>query len=520
MAQIAISYQELCRFSDLSRERTEECLTRLGVPIEKFEGDALALEITPNRPDLLSVEGVGRALNAFAKKTVKKYAAEPSPLSLSIDPSVLAVRPFIGMAAAYNVSLGEGGLLSMIQLQEKLHDTLGRKRRKVAIGLHNLGPLAPPFKYSAVSPDSVSFVPLDGKEPMTPKQILSSHEKGIAYAHLVPSFCPLITDSGGQVLSFPPIINGELTRVSADTKNLLIDATGTNAAAVSHAVGILAAALADRGGQIKSVKISSREYPVLREKKMKLPLSSAEKLLGVKIGAKKAADCLRMLGHSISGSQVLVPGYRTDVIHEVDLIEDIAIALDYNSIPATLPNFFSEGGAKEDEPFHEALVGLGFNEMLGWHLTNEGILAKARYSGPSPLRIQNPLTRDFTHFRPVLMQNLLSVFAESKNEKAPQKIYEWGLVAAPALENHLACAILHSRASFSEIKSIFLAISKSISPEPFEIRPEQNAQYIAGRCGGIYASGALIGYIGEISPYVLADFGIEQPVAAFEIKVT
>jgi len=519
MALITISYSELCKFCDLPRERVEECLTRLGVPIERFEEDELALEITPNRPDLLCVEGVGRALAAFSKKEVRAYAAEKSQISLTVDPSVAKVRPFIGVAAVYGATLGEAGLLSMIQLQEKLHDTLGRKRRKVAIGLHNLDAVAPPFKYAAVDPNSNAFIPLDKQSPMTPSQILKSHEKGTAYAHLVPTLCPLITDANNKVLSFPPIINGELTRVTADTKNLLIDATGTNAAAVSQAVNILAAALADRGGKVQSVKMNSREYLVLREKKMKLPCAAAQTLLGVKLSTKQAADSLRMLGYRISGTQVFVPGYRADVIHEVDLIEDIAIALDYNSITPTLPNFFEEGSKTEEAAYHETLTGLGFLEIVSWHLTNEDLLAKARYSGPVPLKIQNPLTFDFTHFRPSLLQNLLSVFAESKNEKTPQKIYEEGVVALPELETHLACGILHSKASFSEIKSVLMAVSQSLGISNVELKPEPNTQFIAGRCGGVYFDGKLAGYVGEITPYALADFGIEQPIAAFEIRV-
>jgi phenylalanyl-tRNA synthetase beta chain len=519
MALITISYSELCKFCDLPRERVEEDLTRLGVPIEKFEADELALEITPNRPDMLCVEGVGRALAAFSKKSVKNYKIEKSQISLSVDPSVSQVRPFIGMAAVYGAALGESGLLSMIQLQEKLHDTLGRKRRKVAIGLHNLDKIASPFKYAAVEPDSILFIPLDKTQPMTPKQILTSHEKGVAYAHLVPGSCPMITDSGNNVLSFPPIINGELTRVTAQTTNLLIDATGANASAVSQAVNIIAAALADRGGQVQSIKINSREYPVLKEKKMKIPVASASKLLGAKLNAKQAADSLRLLGHRVSGTDVYMPGYRADVIHEVDLIEDIAIALDYNAITPTLPNFFEEGSKKAEAPYHDALVGLGFLETVSWHLTNEPALARARYSGPLPLKIQNPLTQDYTHFRPSLLQNLLSILAESKNEKTPQKIYEEGVVALPSLENRLACAILHSKASFSDIKSVLMAVAQSLGVQNVELKPEPNTQFIAGRCGGVYFDGKPVGYIGEITPYALADFGIEQPIAAFEIKV-
>jgi phenylalanyl-tRNA synthetase beta chain len=144
-----------------------------------------------------------------------------------------------------------------MEFQENLHWVLGRDRKKVAIGIHNLDVLKPPFTYKAAKPDEYSFVALETSHKMTLQEILEDHKKGKKYAHLLDKFdkYPLITDSEDNVLSMPPIINGELTKLTENTVNVLIDVTGTDERAVNFALNIIACSFAETGGSIKSMDV-------------------------------------------------------------------------------------------------------------------------------------------------------------------------------------------------------------------------------------------------------------------------
>ncbi|MDD5111783.1 MAG: phenylalanine--tRNA ligase subunit beta [Candidatus Altiarchaeota archaeon] len=231
----------------------------LGVDLVSIDDESLEMEIFPNRPDMLSVEGFVRALRGFMglDSGFVDYPVNDSNIILNIDSSVRSVRPFAAAAAVYNVCITEDFLVSIMNVQEKLHLTHGRNRVKVAIGIHDLGKVESPFTYKAVKPDSISFVPLDMETPLNLQQILSRHPKGRDYAFTLEGagLYPVIVDRNERVLSFPPIINGELTRVTRDTTDLFIEITGKSELAVDQALSIVVCALGDRGGKIASVEI-------------------------------------------------------------------------------------------------------------------------------------------------------------------------------------------------------------------------------------------------------------------------
>jgi phenylalanyl-tRNA synthetase beta chain len=244
---------------DLLRGR----IPMMGVDLVRLDEDVLEMEVFPNRPDMLCVEGFVRALRGFLglESGVPPYLVSDSALELLIDPSVSKVRPFAVAAAAYNLSVTEDFLVSIMNVQEKLHLTHGRNRVKVAIGIHDLDKVKSPFTYKAVLPSEISFVPLDMDREMDLACILKEHPKGREYAFAVmgSELYPVIVDGDGSVLSFPPIINGELTRVTRQTENLLIEVTGKSELAVNSALNIIATAFADRGGKIASVEIKNKK---------------------------------------------------------------------------------------------------------------------------------------------------------------------------------------------------------------------------------------------------------------------
>ncbi|MCX8197305.1 MAG: phenylalanine--tRNA ligase subunit beta [Candidatus Micrarchaeota archaeon] len=517
MAQLQFTIEDLQELVDIQKKQAIDTLTYLGFPAEQLDENRIAVEVTPNRPDCLCVEGLARALKAFLEGKPTEFKIHPAQISASTDLSVAEVRPAFGCAVVRKVRMTDSLLRSIMQMQEKLHETIGRKRKKVAIGLHDLSALHPPFRYFACGRREIAFVPLNSSEKMTPEQILQFHEKGKEYAHLVGEKCPIIADSKGQVLSFPPIINGELTRVSEKTTELFIDCTGTSQEAVKSTVNILCAAFAQRGAQIEEVLLDGKPYRLLQETRWALPTKGAERLLGIKLSDSQVAALLSRMGHRIQGSDVFVAGYRTDIMSEVDLIEDVAIAYGFNNFEPALPEIATVGKMNGEPIYHQIMIGLGYDEALTWVLSNPELTRKAQLEA-SHVEIENPLTLEYCTVRPAILPNLLAVLAEGKKERLPIKIYEIGVVAKPQLAQHLAIASMHPKASFSEIKGVLLALA-SKAGKKLKLAAEEHETFIKGRCAAVYIEGKKVGHMGEVAPRVLVNFGLEQPVCAAEIEI-
>ncbi len=261
MPTVEFNFQELCGLlgKEYEPEELKYEISMLGVDLEKIDSESVIMEIFPNRPDLLSIEGFSRALKGVLnlEKDLPKYPVRKSGVKLFVDKSVMEVRPYVTGGIIKNTTIDENFLISLMNIQEKLHLTHGRNRKKVAIGVHDFSKVKPPSTYQVVSPRKISFVPLDMRQKLNLREILEKHPKGKEYASTLTGKkrYPIILDSNGDVLSFPPIINGELTRVTRNTKELFIDVTGEEKKAINQALNILLTALADRGGEIYSVEL-------------------------------------------------------------------------------------------------------------------------------------------------------------------------------------------------------------------------------------------------------------------------
>src|SRR5664280_2672065 len=285
-----------------------------------------------------SVEGITRTVKGFLKieEGLLDYAVSKSGISMTVDSELSAIRPYTACCIVEGISIDENKLKGLMDFQEDLHWVLGRDRKKVAIGIHNLDVVKAPFNYSAAEPDKYTFVALETTEKTNLAEILEEHKKGKKYAHLLEKYdkYPLITDSEDNILSMPPIINGELTKLSEKTRNILIDVTGTDERAVNFALNIIACSFAESGGSIKTMEIiyenKTVETPDLTPKKMHVNLESARKILGVELSTDDVVNMLQKvrLGAEAETEDkiaVFIPAYRIDILHEVDIIENIAI---------------------------------------------------------------------------------------------------------------------------------------------------------------------------------------------------
>ena len=298
MAIISLSYKYLERLTGTDKETILKRIPMIGSEIERIEEDHVDVEFFPNRPDLFSVEGAARAMRGFLgiQTGLPKYSVKPSGIKFTIDPKLADIRPCLGSAIIRNVSFDDESILSVMALQEALHWAVGRGRSKVAIGIHDLDTITPPFHYTA-SPRARTFVPLDFTKELTLDEILEQHPKGRDYAKIVRDFplFPLIVDDEDHVCSFPPIINGERTRVTTATKNILLDVTGTDQRAVNVAANIICTALAEAGATIESVEINGVSFPDLAPAVRTVSIRECSDLIGVGLTAPQMAELLEKM---------------------------------------------------------------------------------------------------------------------------------------------------------------------------------------------------------------------------------
>lgn len=517
----------------------------LGLDIEEVGENNVKVEFNPNRIDFCSYPGIARAFNGLRNWEIglPKYNVKSGRTVLNIDEAVSEVRPFMLAAIVRDVKLDEEDVIDLMEMQEDLHWGVGRDRKKASIGVHNLDVINPPFTFTAVEPNSVKFVPLDKTEEMSPKEILEDHEKGEAYRQLVdwaPKY-PLLIDKDSKVLSMPPIINGELTRIDKQTENLFIDVTGTDYAAVEKSLNVLSTALSDMGGTIENVKVKYTDHtlfsPDLSPQKMKLRTAYANELLGLRLSESKIVDCLKKcrLGTKKLGKgvvEVMIPAYRIDVLHEVDLVEEVAIGYGYYKLKPTFPSSVTVG--KQHPAFKTAnmarqiVIGLGFTEAMNFTITNENLhYKKMRRKAEKSVKLANPISTEYTMMRQDLLPSLMKNLADNKHESFPQKLFEVSDVVRLNSKQetrcerrlHLAAVSSHATANFTEIKSALEALMANMGLNRWKIREIKHSSFIDGRAATISFKNKQIGMVGEVHPEVLNNFELENPTAAFEIDL-
>jgi phenylalanyl-tRNA synthetase beta chain len=534
MPTITISLSELKSMlkKDIADSQIEEILPLNKLEVEEW-GEELKVEATPDRPDLFSVEGIARQLRLWLglqKGLVKYPLAKPR---ITIKNNGVDSRPYIVSGVVRGLKLDESVIKSIMQLQEALDFTLGRDRKKISIGLHDSKHIRPPIVYKEAGPSEISFVPLGMDKKMNLKEILHEHPKGMKYKHILTGKkYPILLDSRKQVVSFPPIINGELTKVTEKTKNLFIDITGLDPTPLNYALNILMSALAERGGRLEAVNINDDTTPRLRPRNIRIDYNEPKKLLGLSLKNTQIKSLLRRMGYDIDKSgRVLIPPYRPDILHHVDIIEDIAIAFGFNDIPPEVPRHHSMGRPHELEEFsntlREMIAGLGFQEVMNYTLTSEEKhFKKMGTSSSNTVKIQNPISSEYSICRSSLLPSLIETLSQNKKRRFPQKIFELGdciildRKAETGTRNKrmLAAAVTHSEAEITVIMSILNTLKSNLGLE-WKLKNHTHPSFIPGRCGLITLDREEIGIFGEVRPEVLISWGLEKPVACMEIDV-
>jgi phenylalanyl-tRNA synthetase beta chain len=513
------------------------------------QNDSVNIEVKDsNHPDIWSVEGIARALRThlgIAKPKAPTLSGK-SGLRVTVDRRLGPIRPFIATSIVRNAKPSENALKSWISLQEKMDLTYGRKRKRASIGFYQADLIKSPVRYTVANPDETSFVPLGSTEKMTLREIVEKHPKGIEYSGIISSFkdWPLLVDGEDKVLSLPPIINSnDLGKISSDTKNILVEVTGTNADTVGNTLKIVAAALAERGGKIYTCNQTYENKgtkpvitPDLKSSFKELSVSYANKLLGASF---KPAEMIRYLaraGHparQIRKDILRVESlcYRIDIMHQVDIVEDLAIALDINKLDPEWPRIWTLGRLAPETERHETLaevmLGLGYQELLTYSLTSpEVFVDKMGIDREKYVELLNPKMSTHTAMRSWLLPSLLNLLRDNTHVDYPQKVFEIG-PCVMVRENgegqtetryKIAAVTIHTAAGFTEIRSCLDTLLASIELK-FDVVPTTQPSFLEGRTAEVMSGQKRLGVVGELHPRIIRAWGLSLPTAAFELEI-
>lgn len=524
----------------LPLDKLKDRISYLGTGLEKIDDKEITLEIFPNRPDMLSEQGFARAFSSFigVKKGLRHYEVTDSNEKVIIEKSVANIRPYTACAIIKGIKYDDEKIKEVVQIQEKLHVTYGRNRRKAAIGIYPYEKIKPPIRFLAKRPEEIKFRPLEFPREINGKQILSQHPAGREYGHLLEGLdkYPLFIDSDNQILSMPPIINSHITgKITEKTRDVFIECSGFDFNVLQKCLNILVTVLADMGGKIYSMKLHYPDKtfttPDLKPEEIKININYINKTLGLNLKENDIKKYLERMGYGYKNKKALIPAYRTDILHQVDIAEDIAIAYGYENFEEIIPNVATIAQEDKFEIFKnkisDILTGLGLVEANTYNLTNKEFQTKLMNTDISLIELANAKSSDYDVLRAWLIPSLMEVLKNNKHYDYPQKIFGIGTIfkrnekfeTGIEENDRLAILICRDKTDFTEIKQIMDYLFRCLDIK-YSIEDTEHSSFIPGRVGRVIANNKKVAYIGEIHPLVLSNWGIEMPVAALELNLT
>jgi phenylalanyl-tRNA synthetase beta chain len=557
LSKLPVVELSLSRLARYAKNRVNEAeildsLPYIGLDIESVEGDSVRVEYNPNRPDFSSEAGIARSLvGLFGIETgIPKYSFPEGPFVIEVDSGEIKnVRPHIRALSA-QIKVSEELLKQLIAMQEDLHNGIGKKRAEVAIGFHNSSVIRPPVRYFATRDKSFSFQALGSIEKSTIEDILHNTEQGRSYSHILSQgIFPILADADGTVLSMPPIINGEITRVKEGVESLFVDVTSVSKENADTTIAIIASMLSDVGAQVQTVSIIDNtgqtiKSPEMNPKSMRFDLDLVNAILGMDLGFDEAKKALQRTRLDLwAFEEASIPRYRNDILHAVDLAEEVALGYGIRNItPQRMPKSSLSGRLDPRlcmiDLAIEAIIGLGFTELMNYSLEGEfeNSLGSDRSSNGS-LKVEQTRSKNYEYLRSELLPTLLTALSLTSHEEYPQRVFEIGRVfkrsqqseTGVAEEEHIAVVIADSEARYTSIRSVFEAFAKlalrdsgRISFSPYR---NPSSVFAPGRSASISFAidsrgrSLQVGIMGEISPATLEKIGLKIPVSAFELNL-
>ena len=535
-------------FPNYSIEKLLERLPFLGLDIEGIDKEKIRVEYNPNRPDFSSDTGIFRSLkgvlNEIVGLPVFRFSFNSS-YKIIVDQHVKQIRPIIlFFVAVQDKNINDFLLEQLISIQEDLHNGIARGRKKASIGIHDLDTIKFPLIYSTKS-SKESFIPLDHNGPLTFKEILSTTDVGQKYGNLLSKHMhyPALSDNNNnQIISFPPIINSNKTKVTNKSKNLLIEITGINLEICKSILAILAYYLYEEGfkiysGSIHDEKNDFSSLKILKYSEVLVDKYLIDKYLGLDLTFKEIVETLQRsrIGASITKNKkikCLVPAYRNDIIHPIDIVEEVAIGYGIDNLKPTLPSFPISTGIKNADSniydkLRETLIGLGFLEMVNFTLTDYALSTTFNSDNNELLgkiKVNESKSKEHEFLRTNIISSLINNLSHNVHEEYPQKVFEIGKTFSfknTIVEKwSLGALIASNNTNYTEIKSILQSIFKLNFGEQFTTKKNERDLFIRGRSADIFFQDKTIGFVGELSPQFITKFNLRLPVSMFELNLS
>jgi len=532
------------------------------------DSEVIRMELLAVRPDMFDPGGLARTLRGYLGQDLgrRDYRVSGPVARVTVDPALdtdACPRPAIACAVIRGIALDDDIIKVVMNLQENLHWALGRDRKHASIGVYDLDRVRlPDLAYRAVGPEELTFVPL-GYDPgapdtsLTPRRILEEHAKGTEYAGLLAAYqkYPILADGEGGVLSMPPIINSEHTRVTDTTTSFFIDVTGSGRRLVGRTLNVLVTSLVELCPDITveqvTIAYGGEELvtPDFTPQAVTLDVEATARLVGIELDATSLKDLLRRMGHDVQTGaagtlDVSVPAYRNDILHPRDLMEDAAIAYGYHNIEPVLVPTMTVGGERAVEGVarvaRQTLCGLGYLEVMTLQLT----CAERTYDAlrlerrEDHAEVRSPISTEQTLLRPTLAPGLLDTLTVNAHREYPQQIFEVGEVTeladtdTGAVERRrVAGAVIGEKMGLTEVRAAAEAVLRefgwsvrTVNADLPQFLPGRGARIVAVRQGAEVEVGqgaeVEVGQLGEVHPEVLEAFRLRHPAALFELDLT
>ncbi|KAL6042202.1 phenylalanine--tRNA ligase [Balamuthia mandrillaris] len=518
------------------------------------------IEIPANRYDLLCLEGLTRALRVFLgkEKPTDYHTYVPEKVEqIIVKEEVLQVRPHVVCAILRDISFTPSSYASFIELQEKLHQNICRKRTLVSIGTHDLDTIQGPFTYDARQPNDINFTFLNYHQELNAQQIMEELSTNPAYGHLKPYLpiirdeprYPVIYDKNGVVLSLPPIINGDHSKITLSTKNVFIEVTATDLTKANVVLNTMVTMFSQYCAKPFLVEVvetvlpsgEKTQYPDLSNREQLARVDYINKSIGIDLGPQELIALLdkmslpAVLSADASQLSVVVPPTRSDILHACDVMEDVAIAYGFNNLKVTVPNTTTVGKQqplnKLTDLLRAEVAQAGYTEILTLSLcsTEENFKFLQREDDGSAVKIANPKTAEFQVGRTTLLVGALKTLSNNKNQPLPIKIFEISDVMlidpstdVGARNNRNLCAIYcNTTSGFEVIHGLLdrLMLLLGVSTSSYSIQPSEDPSFFQGRRADVLLNGKKVGVFGIVHPVVLKNFDLVYPCSALELEL-
>ncbi len=525
--------------SKIDKRTIIERLPFLGLDIESEDGDDIRVEYSPNRADYSTDYGIALGLQGLLG--IKKGDAilninQKGSFSIRVDSSVSKIRPYVTSIVAMNGTVDDYLIKQLMAMQEDLHLGIGRRRIKSSIGVHDLDKISSPLTYTTISRNH-KFTPLNSTENLTINEILEKTDVGKSYGHILgnSSKVPIIIDSNGNTVSFPPIINSALTTVTNKTKNLLVEVTGIEQFDVENVLSIVSVILQTSGFKLYNVKISGSKNssPHLKSRTVNLDSSLVNQTLGLKLTTPQIINCIKRsrLGAVQKNKKIIcqIPRYRFDILSQMDLVEEVALGYGIENLSPTLSPSQTIGQKNTISEILQKLsltmVGLGYLEVMNSSLTSKRVLYENVQRDQSKMiSVLDSKSQEHTILRDIILAGVLENLSKNIHETYPQKLFETGTVfikdSEVKEEIHLAVVSAHKDANFTECKSVLQSLLKSNFGISVETKTNDDPIFEKGHSAEIISESKKIGIIGELNSKIIDNYKIRVPVVGFELKLT